>query len=318
MNPADYPVAVQREEAHHDAAAPMTPPRLTVISILYGQERDEILRLTRAVARSASLALAAEAISAAELILGNCGDPYPAEVADDVAATWTHAHVTEFGANLGHSAGCNRAVQTQPDQRPDDILLFLNPDALPAPRAFLPLVADLGEATVGAVDGRQIPFEHPKFFAPDTRQQSWASGACLATRREVFSKVDGFDPQQFWSYCNDVDLSWRIRLAGWTVTHAPDAVFFHDKRMSVDGAIEPTSSEDYYSTLGRLHLSRRFGQPAVEQHTLAWIDRAGSPSHRRAAAAFRAEVAAGSAPTELPDARRVAVFVGGEYGARRF
>jgi GT2 family glycosyltransferase len=289
-------------------------PRLTVVSVLYGHSSVDIDRLIR------SLTVAADACDTAEvsIYLGNCGEPYPSNFEERLRSLFTRVHVLEFGSNLGHSGGCNAVVSRLQDISPQDLLLFLNPDALLAPSAIPPLVADLAQTDVGATDGRQIPFEHPKAFDGASRVQSWASGACLATRVAVFQEVGGFDPVHFWSYCNDVDLSWRIRLAGWKILHTPDAVVFHDKRMDRDGRIEPTETETYYSTVGRLNLARRYGDPSVERSTLTWIDGHGSLSHRRAARDFRALRATAQSPEPIPGARRVAQFVDGEYGARRF
>ena len=122
----------------------------------------------------------------------------------------------------------------------------------------------------------------------------------------------------FWSYCNDVDLSWRIRLAGWQVVHVPDAVIFHDKRLSIAGHVEPTSSEVYFSTLGRLMLARRYGDQQVELTTLNRIGMDGTDDEIRAATEFKIRTAESRVPRELPDASTVAEFRDGEYGFRRF
>jgi GT2 family glycosyltransferase len=68
----------------------------------------------------------------------------------------------------------------------------------------------------------------------DTRDQDhrgaesvfFAGGTSLAVRRKVLEQVGLFDPK-FVAYSEDVDLSWRIRLAGYSVVCARDAVIYH-------------------------------------------------------------------------------------------
>jgi len=301
-----------------DAKGATMTRRLDVVSILYDQTPAEIERLTRSVALSGSIAMSKGVVDNIGLWLGNCGDAYPDDFESRLRQLMPNTNLIEFTKNLGHSRGCNETVSRIDDPDPGTFLLLLNPDTVLAPSALSPLIADLLDPHVGATDARQIPFEHPKRFDPNTRSQSWASGACLATRREVFQEVGGFDHENFWSYCNDVDLSWRIQVQGWTVRHTPDSVVFHDKRLTPGGVIEPTASENYYSALGRLNLARRYGNGAVERNTLAWIDEHGSHDHRTAAQEFRARDVSGLLPEELPGAKRVAQFIDGEYGSRRY
>lgn len=51
-------------------------------------------------------------------------------------------------------------------------------------------------------------------------------GAAVLLRREALAEVGVFDPD-FFMYYEDTDLSWRLRRAGWTVRHVPDAVADH-------------------------------------------------------------------------------------------
>lgn len=48
----------------------------------------------------------------------------------------------------------------------------------------------------------------------------------MLVRREAFEAVGGFDALYF-SYFEDVDLGFRLRLAGWRVLQSPDAVVAH-------------------------------------------------------------------------------------------
>jgi GT2 family glycosyltransferase len=65
-------------------------------------------------------------------------------------------------------------------------------------------------------------------------------GACAAAalyRRAALdeaARIDGavLDPA-FFMYCEDVDLSWRLRLLGYAIIYVPDAVVYH--RLSATG-----------------------------------------------------------------------------------
>jgi GT2 family glycosyltransferase len=60
-------------------------------------------------------------------------------------------------------------------------------------------------------------------------QQEEVFGACAAAamyRRDDFLKVDGFD-EDYFSYFEDIDLSFRLRLAGGRCLYVPDAVVHH-------------------------------------------------------------------------------------------
>lgn len=280
-------------------------PSVRVCCVLYDASAGDLRRLRATVDRAGAVAVRRGSISAMTFRAGDCSAHPMAEPGDGYVF---------FDDNLGHSAGCN----TLASDGDEDLLLFLNPDAVLAPDALDALVRRAREPGAGAVDGRQIPLEHPKAFDPRTGEQSWASGACLLVPRNVFEEVGGFDPHFFWSYCNDVDLSWRIRLTGRRAVHAPDAVVFHDKRLSGEGAVLATRTQDEFSTLGRLHLGCRYDRPDVVEGTLRWVDTHGSPAHRRAAADFRRRRAVGDIPRPIPGAGHVAQFVGGEYARHRF
>jgi GT2 family glycosyltransferase len=47
-----------------------------------------------------------------------------------------------------------------------------------------------------------------------------------ALERVKFSEAEYFD-EDFFTYWEDLDLSWRLRLAGYTCVYVPDAVIFH-------------------------------------------------------------------------------------------
>jgi hypothetical protein len=298
-----------------------TPTSVRVAIVLYENALDEMWRCLRSLVRSVEQVGADPRLvpNVVTIHIGDCSGG-PAIKDADVAALRTMAgdrasvDYTWFGANLGHSAGCN----TLAADAPEDALLFLNPDCYVSPRMIARLLAAMRDPVVTAVDARQIPCEHPKWFDPVTGEQSWASGACLLVRTPSFREVGGFDVTAFPSYVNDVDLSWRLRLAGGRVAHEPNAVVFHDKRLADSATVRPTRIELYEGLLGRLLLATRYGRDDVVDETVEVVRAHGSTEQQRAVAEFERRRRDRSLPAALAGAERVAEFTGGEYGRRRF
>ncbi len=302
------------------SAGPTVPPVSVGIQVvLYDSDPGGIVRLAGAIAATVRHARSAHAVGTVAVRFGD-SSRFPcltseaeAEIGaalDGVAsATFTH-----FGANLGSGGGSN-ALAALGD---DDAIWVLNPDTYPAPTALAELLDALARPGVGAAEGRQLPIEHQKAYDPETGETAWGSGFCLLLCREAFEAVSGFDAHYFPLYCDDVDLSWRLRLAGWGVVHVPRAAVFHDKRIDAGGAVRWSPTEARSSHLARLWLYRRYGRPDLERALLERAAAGGDPALADAAAEFERRVAAGDAPEPIADASRVAQFVDGQYAVKRF
>jgi len=55
----------------------------------------------------------------------------------------------------------------------------------------------------------------------------WVKGMFMLARAQVFRQVRGFD-ERYFLYGEDADLCARLMLAGWGVTHVPQALATHD------------------------------------------------------------------------------------------
>jgi len=71
---------------------------------------------------------------------------------------------------------------------------------------------------VGLVDRGQFDDKVEEIFS--------ARGAAMIVKRDIFIRVGMFD-EDFFLYLEDVDLCWRIRLAGKSIKYVPKAVVFH-------------------------------------------------------------------------------------------
>jgi N-acetylglucosaminyl-diphospho-decaprenol L-rhamnosyltransferase len=173
-------------------------------------------------------------------------------------SAWTY-HPSPRG-NQGFGKAHNALAEMAPDSC--TYLLLLNPDTIPFFDSLDSLVR-IAEANPRAamVEAVQFPVEHPKEYDPNTLETNWCSAACLLVRLAAFKAIGGFDPALH-LYCEDVDLSWRAWLGGWTCLYAPSAKCVH-----VSSHLDPArsrSTELLYSLVGDLYLRRKyFGDEAA-------------------------------------------------------
>ena len=109
---------------------------------------------------------------------------------------------------------------------------LLNPDGSPQPSCYsfpTPLHVLLEESTLIRLI-RRLP--GVREWLPRTAQRrgngavAWVLGAALALRVEAFRQVGGFD-ETFFLYAEEIDLSYRLRQAGWETHFAADASVIH-------------------------------------------------------------------------------------------
>ena len=63
-----------------------------------------------------------------------------------------------------------------------------------------------------------------------------ACGGAVAYRKTMLDEIGGFD-EALGSYCEDVDLNWRARLAGYGIAYAPRAIVYHKISATAGGAL---------------------------------------------------------------------------------
>ena len=54
----------------------------------------------------------------------------------------------------------------------------------------------------------------------------WVTGACLLVRSRVWRELGGLD-DRFFAHMEEIDLCWRMQLAGWKVCVVPESVVWH-------------------------------------------------------------------------------------------
>ncbi|MGE3143704.1 MAG: glycosyltransferase family 2 protein [Hyphomonadaceae bacterium] len=198
------------------------------------------------------------------IVLDNASAPEERPRADELLA---RARLMQNERNLGFAGGVNSAVKGV--RTP--FIALLNPDAFPEPSWLAELLAaaerwpeaaafgatQLRDETPGVLDGAGDEyaawgFPYRALYgkrgpAPPYEEETFSVCAAAALyRREIFVRLGGFDGR-FFCYCEDVDLGYRLRLAGSASVQAPRAVVRH-----VGGAAGGGAFADFHGARNRL------------------------------------------------------------------
>jgi GT2 family glycosyltransferase len=160
--------------------------------------------------------------------------------------------------------GFGRGMNLLSRQGQGEFLFLLNPDTEIERGCLEHLLARADmDSRIAICEAKQAPREHPKAFDSLTGETSWCSGAAALIRRKAFEEMNGFDERLYFMYCEDVDLSWKLWIAGWRCIYVPNAVVRHFTQDLLLG--KKRTLENYFSFRNSLFLFYRFG---------SWKDRA--------------------------------------------
>ncbi len=220
-----------------------------------------------------------------------------------------------FGENTGTAKGHN----LMGEDCVSDYMMIMNPDVVVCPnffgKMFIPFFDPNAEA--GMVEARQAPIEHPKEYNKVTFETEWATTACAIFSTEIFRKLNGFDHETFFLYCDDLDFSWRVRMEGKKIYYRPDCVVYHAKRLSSAGQWQPTSAEVYYSMEAALLLAYKWSynrRVALLKKNFSYAGAEGTKVLKK----FEELKNANKLPLQLDPKHKVAKFVGDYYTEHRF
>ena len=169
--------------------------------------------------------------------------------------TYPQIETIEFTENHGFTVGYNLALE----RVEADYFLLMNSDVEVGSGWVEPLVAVLDRqadvaavspkllscndkrcfeyagASGGFIDWLGYPFCRGRVLSSieqdcgqyDTeRDVFWTSGACMLVRSEVFRRLGGFD-SKFFAHMEEIDLCWRMHLAGYRTVVEPHSAVYH-------------------------------------------------------------------------------------------
>lgn len=159
-----------------------------------------------------------------------------------------HLKLIRLSKNIGFAAGNNKALY----ECKTEFVALLNPDAFPEPHWLESLLnAAKDHPDVAAFGSKQLCYEDPHVLdgvgdiyhasglvwrhrhgmrqnATDNIKKEIFSPCAAAAlyKRQALLEVGGFD-EDYFCYVEDVDLGFRLRLAGYSSMYIPNAIVHH-------------------------------------------------------------------------------------------
>ena len=224
----------------------------------------------------------------------------------DGSVAWLREHypslkLIEFTENYGFAGGYDRAIRMVDAE----FVLLLNSDVETPPGWWQPLLAFM-EATpdAGAVQPKILSFrdktrfEHAgaagglldalgypyargrvlgnveedrgQYDSPQAVDVAWASGAAMLVRKRAFIEAGGLD-EAFFAHMEEIDLCWRMRLAGFKVFAVTESVVYHYGGGALPYGNPRKTYLNFRNNLLMLHknLPRRQGKRVLFRRRLA-------------------------------------------------
>jgi len=208
--------------------------------------------------------------------------------ADFVRRNFPRVRVIESKTNLGFAAGNNLAAK----EASGDALVFLNDDTEVDPdwleKLLSPFDSDPRVAIVGCkmIDffnrdvevrvlcdlfGSAMNYGIPRTPASHGYEDVfYVPGFALAIRTAVFREVGGFD-ESYFMFAEDIDLDWRVLLAGHRMVAVQDAIVFHKFGGSVPGAqIVVSEARPFRTALWKRELGEKNLITTLLKNYSAW------------------------------------------------
>lgn len=172
-----------------------------------------------------------------------------------VQSTFPSVKIAALDYNYGYTGGNNRAATFAEKE----ILIFLNNDVSVDPNWLYGINEVLtSNENIGAVQPKILSYKEPEYFEyagaaggfldrlgypfcrgrlldsfekdegqyDTTIDISWASGAALVIRKDIFESLEGFD-EDFQFHMEEIDLCWRTLNAGYKIVYTPNSIVYH-------------------------------------------------------------------------------------------
>lgn len=202
------------------------------------------------------------------IIADNASSDGTDQLARELIAGWPRAMFLPTGGDHGFGVACNRAAERATGR----YLFFLNPDLWLETDCLQQLYETAERAQAAAAGGTVLEYDDDTLQARScdgfdlfgnampARTQSvieplFAIACFQFIRRDVFLRVGMMD-ERFFMYGEELDMAWRIWIAGERIVHAPNARIHHRGAVNVNPGAQTRPAEHRTSVQKRFLANR--------------------------------------------------------------
>jgi len=203
----------------------------------------------------------------------------------ELAAQDDRLEIVTNAANVGFISSCNRGAQVAQG----DLLVFLNNDTLPL-AGWLQAIVELffNRPDAGVVGGKllypdgrlqeaggvvfadgsaanvgRLEYDADAPMFNFVREVDYCSGALLATPRELFISLGGFDPRYLPAYYEDADYCFEVRRRGHRVYYQPRSAIVH--REGASSGVDLSGGVKGYQVLNQAKFAEKWADALALQ-----------------------------------------------------
>jgi N-acetylglucosaminyl-diphospho-decaprenol L-rhamnosyltransferase len=190
------------------------------------------------------------------------------EICEQEMKSWTNGRFLPTGGNYGFGGGCNIGVRAAQGK----YLFFLNPDVWLEPDCLEKFVQHAETSASKVFSAMELGYDNEKFMpgshgqgapgfdifgcttSPSPKEnpdELFAIGSFYFIRRDLFEKIGGFD-DEFFLYGEEMDLSWRARIAGESIELVRSARVHHAAAGSTDKRGRTNELRRFYANRNQL------------------------------------------------------------------
>lgn len=300
----------------------MNKGSINIQSVLYFNPRENLERTMDSIARAIEISLDKDCCLSQFTL--SYGDASSSPIFSENDIYWLkkkYEGLFNFKYQFfGFNSGTSRGHNIMAENCASDYIMTMNPDIVFAHDFFSEIMRPFANTflNAGLSEARQTPIEHPKEYNRKTGETSWCSGAGTVIPTDLFRKVGGYDQDSFFMYCDDVDLSWRIRMLGYRAIYCPSAIIYHSKYLDFGAQLEHTDVELYYSAESALFMAHKWSNPARLELLINQMKNGGNPIQEKAVKTFLSKKYENNLPEPLDSNHEIAEFVGDNYTSHRF
>ncbi len=172
---------------------------------------------------------------------------------EEIAGRFPGVKVIANRTNRGFTGGVNQGIRCALPY--SEYIALVNNDSVVDKHWLSALVRTMEEnPSSGCCGAKEESYGNKVAITRLPFEGNWMGGGSVLYRKSALEDVGLFD-EYYFAYCEDIDLSWRMKMRGWKILCCTDALWFHH---GAGRSITACDKRLFLSMRNRLYLLLKF------------------------------------------------------------